>query len=200
MPAPLKIIEERSVGPDLGADSIRSGVYAAAIGLTLVCLYMAGAYGLFGVFADIAVIFNLIITIAALSLIQATLTLPGIAGLLLSVGMSVDANILVNERIREETKLRPIAVCCAGSGIQARLLDHSRCQPNNADKDVHSVCVRRRRGEGICCHYQPWHHDFAFHRHGFRSLDDGFVAASHKTKSHHHLIRFTNAPVSPCSG
>jgi preprotein translocase subunit SecD len=105
LPAPLKIIEERSVGPDMGADSIRSGVLAAVIGLSLVCLYMAGAYGIFGLFADIAVIFNLILTIAVLSLIQATLTLPGIAGLLLSVGMSVDANILVNERIREETKL-----------------------------------------------------------------------------------------------
>jgi preprotein translocase subunit SecD len=104
LPAPLKIIEERSVGPDLGADSIRAGVYAATVGLTLVGLYMWGAYGLFGVFADIAVVFNLIITIALLSLIQATLTLPGIAGLLLSVGMSVDANILVNERIREESK------------------------------------------------------------------------------------------------
>ena len=104
LPAPLKIIEERSVGPDLGADSIRSGVYAALVGLTLVGLYMVGAYGLFGFFADIAVVFNLIITIAVLSLIQATLTLPGIAGLLLSVGMSVDANILVNERIREESR------------------------------------------------------------------------------------------------
>jgi preprotein translocase subunit SecD len=104
LPAPLKIIEERSVGPDLGADSIRQGVYAAIFGLALVGFYMVGAYGLFGLFADIALVFNLIITIAVLSLIQATLTLPGIAGLLLSVGMSVDANILVNERIREESR------------------------------------------------------------------------------------------------
>ena len=104
LPAPLKIIEERSVGPDLGADSIHAGVLAAIIGLVLVGLYMVAAYGLFGLFADIALIFNMIITIALLSFIQATLTLPGIAGLLLSVGMSVDANILVNERIREETK------------------------------------------------------------------------------------------------
>ena len=116
LPAPLKIIEERSVGPDLGADSIRSGVYAALIGLTLVCLYMISAYGLFGLFADIAVIFNLIITIGVLSLIQATLTLPGIAGLLLSVGMSVDANILVNERIREETRLGRAAFAALDTG------------------------------------------------------------------------------------
>ena len=116
LPAPLKIIEERSVGPDLGADSIRSGVIAAGLGLSLVALYMVLSYGLFGFFADIAVVFNLIITIAVLSLIQATLTLPGIAGLLLSVGMSVDANILVNERIREESKLgrSPFAALEAG--------------------------------------------------------------------------------------
>jgi len=104
LPAPIKIIEERSVGPDLGADSIKAGVYATAVGLILVLAYMVVSYGLFGLFANVAVVVNLILTIAALSLLQATLTLPGIAGLLLSVGMSVDANILINERIREETK------------------------------------------------------------------------------------------------
>jgi protein-export membrane protein SecD len=116
LPAPLKIIEERSVGPDLGADSIRAGLYAAAIGFALVATYMVLAYGLFGFFADIALIFNLILTIAALSVLQATLTLPGIAGMLLTLGMSVDANVLINERIREETKLgrSPIAALDAG--------------------------------------------------------------------------------------
>ena len=116
LPAPLKIIEERSVGPDLGADSIRSGVYACIIGFALVATYMVLAYGLFGLFADVALVFNLILTIAALSLLQATLTLPGIAGMLLTLGMSVDANVLINERIREETRLgrSPIASLDAG--------------------------------------------------------------------------------------
>jgi len=104
LPAPIKIIEERQVGPDLGADSIKAGFYATVFGLVLVLAYMLVSYGLFGLFADIAVVVNLMLTIAALSLLQATLTLPGIAGLLLSVGMSVDANILINERIREELK------------------------------------------------------------------------------------------------
>jgi len=104
LPAPIKIIEERSVGPDLGADSVKAGFYATIFGLVLVLAYMLVSYGLFGLFADIAVVVNLVLTIAALSLLQATLTLPGIAGLLLSVGMSVDANILINERIREELK------------------------------------------------------------------------------------------------
>jgi protein-export membrane protein SecD len=116
LPAPLKIIEERSVGPDLGADSIRAGIYASMIGFALVATYMVLAYGLFGLFADVALVFNLILTIAALSLLQATLTLPGIAGMLLTLGMSVDANVLINERIREETRVgrSPIASLDAG--------------------------------------------------------------------------------------
>jgi preprotein translocase subunit SecD len=116
LPVQLKIIEERSVGPDLGADSIRAGVYACAVGFLMVATYMVLAYGLFGVFADIALLFNLILTIALLSLLGATLTLPGIAGMLLTLGMSVDANVLINERIREETKLgrSPVAALDAG--------------------------------------------------------------------------------------
>jgi protein-export membrane protein SecD len=104
LPAPLTVVEERTVGPDLGADAIRAGLVSIAIGLVLVCGYMVISYGLFGWFATFAVLANLILTLALLSLLQATLTLPGIAGLLLSVGMSVDANILINERVREEVK------------------------------------------------------------------------------------------------
>jgi protein-export membrane protein SecD len=104
LPAPLKIIEERSVGPELGADSIQAGVYSCVVGLVLVVVYMAGAYGLFGLFANIALILNLVLIVAVLSILQVTLTLPGIAGILLTLGMAVDANVLVNERIREETK------------------------------------------------------------------------------------------------
>ncbi|CAK0766802.1 Protein translocase subunit SecD [Azospirillaceae bacterium] len=104
LPAPLIVIEERSVGPDLGADAINAGIYSCLVGFTLVVSYMVAAYGLFGVFANIALLFNLFLTVAILSLMQATLTLPGIAGILLTLGMSVDANILINERIREETR------------------------------------------------------------------------------------------------
>lgn len=116
LPAPLKVVEERTVGPDLGADSIRAGVISIAAAALLVVIYMVLAYGLFGFFADIALIANLFLTLAAMSLLQATLTLPGIAGLLLSLGMSVDANVLINERIREETRLgkSPMAALEAG--------------------------------------------------------------------------------------
>ena len=116
LPAPLTIVEERSVGPDLGADAIRAGVIACGVGFALVVAYMAMTYGLFGVFANIALLFNLALTLAALSLLQATLTLPGIAGILLTLGLSVDANILINERIREESRkgVTPIAAMDAG--------------------------------------------------------------------------------------
>ncbi|MFD2234563.1 protein translocase subunit SecD [Phaeospirillum tilakii] len=104
LPAPLSVVEERTVGPELGADAIRAGVIACVVGFALVVGFMAVSYGLFGLFANIALLFNLALTLAALSLLQATLTLPGIAGILLTLGMSVDANILINERIREERR------------------------------------------------------------------------------------------------
>jgi SecD/SecF fusion protein len=116
LPAPLNIVEERTVGPDLGADAIRAGIASVAVGFALVVAYMIAAYGLFGFFAVVALVTNLFMILGALSLLQATLTLPGIAGILLTIGMSVDANVLINERIREETKLgkSPIAALEAG--------------------------------------------------------------------------------------
>ena len=104
LPAPLKIIEERSVGPSLGADSIAAGTKASIIGIGLVVIFMVVFYGLFGLFADIAMIVNAFMTLALLSLFDATLTLPGIAGIVLTVGMAVDANVLIYERMREETR------------------------------------------------------------------------------------------------
>jgi len=104
LPAPLKVIEERTVGPGLGADSILAGERATIVGILLVIVFMFIAYSFFGAIANIAVIFNLILLFAALSLTQATLTLPGIAGIALTVGMAVDANVLINERIKEELR------------------------------------------------------------------------------------------------
>ena len=104
LPAPLIILEERSVGPGLGADSIAAGQIAAMVGLALVIIYMVLSYGLFGVFADIALMVNIVLILGALSALQATLTLPGIAGIVLTMGMAVDANVLVFERIREELR------------------------------------------------------------------------------------------------
>ncbi len=105
LPAPLTVIEERSVGPELGADSIRAGAISLVIGFVLVIGFMGVFYGLFGWFANLALVVNLVLMLAIMSLLQATLTLPGMAGILLTLGMAVDANILINERIREEQRL-----------------------------------------------------------------------------------------------
>jgi protein-export membrane protein SecD len=104
LPAPLTVVEQRSVGPELGADSIRAGALSLAVGFVLVIAYMALFYGRFGWYANAALVVNLVLQIAILSLLGATLTLPGMAGILLTLGMAVDANILVNERIREEVR------------------------------------------------------------------------------------------------
>ena len=104
LPAPLTVLEERTVGPDLGADSIHAGALASIVGVALVVTFMVVFYGLFGIFADIALFFNLCLLLAALSLLGATLTLPGIAGIALTMGMAVDANVLIYERIREEIR------------------------------------------------------------------------------------------------
>jgi SecD/SecF fusion protein len=105
LPAPLTVVEERTVGPELGADAIRAGVISLAVGTLVVFLYMGFAYGLFGWFANIALFVNIVLLVACLSLLEATLTLPGIAGIVLTLGTALDANILINERIREEVKL-----------------------------------------------------------------------------------------------
>ncbi len=104
LPVPLKIVEERTVGPALGEDSIRNGVRAAIIGLIVVMLFMLIYYRFAGIVADIALLLNIIILMAAMALLHATLTLPGIAGIILTIGMAVDANVLIYERIREEIR------------------------------------------------------------------------------------------------
>ena len=102
LPAPMVILEERSVGPGLGNDSISAGKIASIFGLIAVMVFMLLTYGMFGIFANIALVCNIVFIIALLSIIQATLTLPGIAGIVLTMGMAVDANVLIFERIKEE--------------------------------------------------------------------------------------------------
>ncbi len=104
LPAPLNIIEERTVGPDLGQDSIEAGVIALIIGFILVILFIFVKYKIFGLITNVALIINLFLLVGILTLFEATLTLPGIAGIILTVGMAVDANVLIFERIKEELK------------------------------------------------------------------------------------------------
>jgi len=116
LPAPMTVLEERTVGPGLGQDSIEAGKVASVIGMIAVVVFMIASYGLFGVMAAVALLFNLSLIVALLSLLQATLTLPGIAGIVLTIGMAVDANVLILERIREETRngRTPISAIDAG--------------------------------------------------------------------------------------
>lgn len=104
LPAPLQVLEERTVGPDLGADSIQAGTIASGVGLLAVVIFMVIIYGILGVLANVALVFNLILLMALLSALGATLTLPGIAGIVLTMGMAVDANVLIYERTREEQR------------------------------------------------------------------------------------------------
>ena len=104
LPAPVEIIEERVVGPSLGADSVRSGTRSVVIGLIIVLIFMLIYYRAAGTIADFALIWNIVLVLAVLASLQATLTLPGIAGLILTVGMSIDANVIIFERIREELR------------------------------------------------------------------------------------------------
>ena len=121
LPAPLSIIEERSVGPGLGADSIASGKIAAIIGMICVCIFMILIYGVFGLLANLSLLANLFIIVSLLGIIGATLTLPGIAGIVLTIGIAVDANVLVFERIKEEANKTTSALEAVKNGFDKAL-------------------------------------------------------------------------------
>jgi len=129
LPAPLNIIEERTVGPDLGEDSIKAGAISLAIGFLLVIGYMFFKYRLLGIIANLALIVNLILLIGILTILEATLTLPGIAGIILTVGMAVDANVLIFERIKEEMKTEK-------SNIHAFDIGYRRAQSAILDANI----------------------------------------------------------------
>ena len=118
LPAPLKVIEERTVGPDLGSDAISMGISTGIVGALLVLAFMVGIYGRWGLIACTGLAINIGLSFGVLSLLGATLTLPGIAGFILSIGMAVDANILINERIREETRRGENAMTALRAGFR----------------------------------------------------------------------------------
>jgi preprotein translocase subunit SecD len=121
LPAPLTVLEERTVGPGLGADSIEAGLLAGVVGTICVVVFMIVAYGTFGLIANVALLVNSIILVAVMSVLQATLTLPGIAGIVLTIGMAVDANVLIFEHIREEVRSGRTPVSAIDSGFTRAL-------------------------------------------------------------------------------
>ena len=114
----MTIIEERTVGPDLGEDSIKAGAFSLLIGFILVIFYMFYKYKQLGIIANLALIINLILLLGILTILEATLTLPGIAGIILTVGMAVDANVLIFERIKEELKIEKSTIHAFDMGYQ----------------------------------------------------------------------------------
>ncbi|TBG19336.1 protein translocase subunit SecD [Rhizobium leguminosarum] len=118
LPAKLTVIEERTVGADLGADAIRMGIYSGIVGFVLVAAFIFVLYGTWGFLANIALLIHTILTFSALTLVGATLTLPGIAGVVLGIGLAVDANVLINERIREETRKGKSAFAAIDTGFR----------------------------------------------------------------------------------
>jgi preprotein translocase subunit SecD len=121
LPAPLTVVEQRTVGPGLGQDSINAGEHAAYVGAAMVIIFMLATYGLFGLFANIAVAINVAMIFGVLSLLSATLTLPGIAGIVLTVGIAVDSNVLIYERIREEVRAGRSAINAIDAGFSRAL-------------------------------------------------------------------------------
>ena len=194
LPATLTIIEERTVGADLGADAIRDGTVAALVGTALVALFMFVAYGpIFGGFANLAMLVNLLMVFAGMSILGASLTLPGIAGLVLTVGMAVDSNVLIYERVREEKALRPLGLQLARHRLRARHVGHHRRQPHDADRRRPAVRLRlgpdpRLRHHAVA---RSAHLDVQLdhlHPHAARRL--GALAAADRTRDlrRHHVV------------
>ena len=150
LPAKLTIVEERTVGPSLGSDSVRAGFIASVIGLIGVLIFMVISYGLFGVFAVIALVANLLMILGTLSFLGATLTLPGIAGIVLTMGMAVDSNVLVFERIREEVANGRSPLNAIGYPVRHGVRPGAR---------VCSYAGHRHRGNGVYrVHRHTTHH------------------------------------------
>jgi len=122
LPAPVKVMEERTVGPSLGSDSIRKGLFSMIVGSVLVVIFMVVYYNISGLIADLALVLNIVLIAAGLAVFQATLTMPGIAGIILTIGMAVDANVLIFERIREELQIGKTQLSAVNAGYERATL------------------------------------------------------------------------------
>ena len=149
LPAKLTVIEQRVVGAGLGQDFIQKGTIAAYYGAILVAVYMLAAYGVFGVFAVIAVAFNVAMIFGVLSLLNATLTLPGIIGIVLTIGIAVDPNVLIYERIREEVRNGRSAISGNRRRVHAGACDHHGLQYYDLHRGGGAILHRHGAGERL---------------------------------------------------
>ena len=161
--APMHIVEERTVGASLGEENIDRGITAVTVGLLLVLAFMLVYYKVFGIVANVALTMNLVVLIAVMSLLEATLTLPGIAGIVLTVGMAVDANVLIFSRIREELTRGPPGIAISGR-LRSSIPDDSRCQHDHTLRSAHSAGHRQRTDRRVCRDAFHWHFDIDVHR------------------------------------
>ena len=164
LPADLTIVEERTVGPSLGADSIAAGQFASIIAAVLVFGFMLVAYGKLGIIANLALAANVALIIAVLSVLGATLTLPGIAGIVLTMGMAVDSNVIIYERVREERRQGRSIVQSLDSGFAARPCNGRRRQRDDVDRGSHPVLSRLRPGARLRRHAGHRHRHDGVHR------------------------------------
>ena len=178
LPATLNIIEERTVGPGLGQDSIDAGKISGIIGGILVVAFMMLAYGFLGVIANIALAANVAMIVAILSLLGATLTLPGIAGIVLTVGMAVDSNVLIYERIREERRAGRSVIQAIDTRFRQGAGDDRRHQRDHADRRGRAVLARHWAGQGLCRHLRHRHRDDGLHRLHSDALAGGRMGAA----------------------
>jgi len=189
LPAPLTVIEERTVGPGLGQDSINAGEHAAYVGAALVVFFMLVTYGLFGLFANIAVAVNVAMIFGVLSMLSATLTLPGIAGIVLTVGIAVDSNVLIYERIREEVRAGRTAISAIDAGFTRALADHSRLQHQPHSSPRRSCSISERGRCRLCRdrrHRHPHQPVYRLHADAAdRGLLGASVAAAHRADLEH---------------
>ena len=163
LPAPLRVIEQRTTGPELGADQINAGKYSTLAGLALVAVFMVLRYGLFGFFADVALTLNVILLMALLTLLGATLTLPGIAGIVLTMGMAVDANVLIYERIREENRNGRSIIASIDQGFRRAMATIYRRQHDPSDRLGHPLPAGHGPRPGLCRGARPRHHHLVLH-------------------------------------
>ena len=172
LPAKLTIVEERTVGPGLGQDSIEAGKKATYVATIFVVIFMFATYGLFGLFANIALLVHVGLIFGLMSVLEATLTLPGIAGIVLTIGTAVDSNVLIYERIREEVECGPIDGVGDPGRLRPRLRDHRRFQQHHGDRRRDPVLPRLRSGARLRSRVHSRHPDDGSHRRDPDAHDD----------------------------
>ena len=172
LPAKLTIVEERTVGPGLGKDSIEAGKQATYVATVLVVVFMFATYGLFGFFANIALLVHVGLIFGLMSVLQATLTLPGIAGIVLTIGTAVDSNVLIYERIREEVHAGRSIVSAIQAGFDRAFATIIDSNSTMAIAAVMLFFTRIGPGARLRRRLHPWHPDDRHHRRDADAHDD----------------------------